>query len=94
MCFDFPSDLRHENVVSFIGAVTAHPGKAYIITEFLELGGLDGVLKNKDIDLPFATRVKMAIDANKGMVFMHEKGKMHRDMKSLNLLVRKDHFRF
>lgn len=43
--FDLNRDLRHDNVVSFIAAVTEHPGKAYIITEFLSRGGLDGVLK-------------------------------------------------
>lgn len=57
------------------------------MSEFLERGGLDTVLRNVEIDLPYKTRIQMAIDANRGMLFMHEKGKIHRDLKSLNLLV-------
>jgi serine/threonine protein kinase len=67
--------------------MNTQPGKACIITEYLENGGLDRVLKDPSIDLPFATRVKMALDINRGMAFMHSKGILHRDLKSLNLLV-------
>eukprot|EP01117_Protostelium_nocturnum_P012956 TRINITY_DN479_c1_g1_i1.p1 TRINITY_DN479_c1_g1~~TRINITY_DN479_c1_g1_i1.p1 ORF type:complete len:1022 (-),score=389.31 TRINITY_DN479_c1_g1_i1:11-3076(-) len=79
--------LRHPNVVSFIGAITVAPGRACLITEFLELGGLDTVLKDEKYDLPFPLRVRMALDAANGMKFVHAQGKVHRDMKSLNLLV-------
>lgn len=74
-------------MVSFIGAITIAPGRACLITEFLELGGLDTVLKNESYDLPFPLRVRMALDTANGMKFVHAQGKVHRDMKSLNLLV-------
>ncbi|PRP75396.1 hypothetical protein PROFUN_15710 [Planoprotostelium fungivorum] len=78
--------LRHPNVVSFIGAITAHPGRACLVIEYLELGGLDTVLKST-VELPFPIRVRMALDAARGMEFVHAQGKVHRDLKSLNLLV-------
>jgi serine/threonine protein kinase len=54
-------DLRHSNILGFIGAGTI-PGKSFIITEYLEKGGLDRVLGNPSITLPFITRVRMALD--------------------------------
>jgi serine/threonine protein kinase len=35
----------------------------------------------------WAGRVKLALDAAKGMLYLHDKGLLHCDLKSLNLLV-------
>jgi serine/threonine protein kinase len=38
-------------------------------------------------DIPFSLRVKIAYQAAKGMHFLHSSGIVHRDLKSLNLLL-------
>jgi serine/threonine protein kinase len=38
-------------------------------------------------DIPFALKAKMAYQASKGMHFLHSSGIVHRDLKSLNLLL-------
>ncbi len=51
------------------------------------LGGLQ-LLHNELIpELPFTLKAKMAYQAAKGMHFLHSSGIVHRDLKSLNLLL-------
>jgi serine/threonine protein kinase len=38
-------------------------------------------------EIPFALKVKVAYQASKGMHFLHSSGIVHRDLKSLNLLL-------
>jgi serine/threonine protein kinase len=38
-------------------------------------------------EIPFALKAKMAYQAAKGMHFLHSSGIVHRDLKSLNLLL-------
>jgi serine/threonine protein kinase len=39
------------------------------------------------LDIPFVVRFKIAYQAAKGMHFLHSSGIVHRDLKSLNLLL-------
>ena len=49
---------------------------------------LQQLLHNELIpELPFALKAKMAYQASKGMHFLHSSGIVHRDLKSLNLLL-------
>ncbi|ELR13232.1 serine/threonine protein kinase, putative [Acanthamoeba castellanii str. Neff] len=79
--------LRHPNVVLFMAACTKPP-KMCIVMEYMALGSLFDLLHNELIpDIPFALRNKMAYQAAKGMHFLHSSGIVHRDLKSLNLLL-------
>ncbi|AVL95162.1 putative serine/threonine protein kinase receptor [Moumouvirus australiensis] len=79
--------LRHPNVVLFMAACTKPP-KMCIIMENMSLGSMYELLENELIpEIPLELKVKMAYQASKGMHFLHSSGIVHRDLKSLNLLL-------
>eukprot|EP00401_Gymnodinium_catenatum_P068275 CAMPEP_0117600860 /NCGR_PEP_ID=MMETSP0784-20121206/76720_1 /TAXON_ID=39447 /ORGANISM="" /LENGTH=361 /DNA_ID=CAMNT_0005403535 /DNA_START=24 /DNA_END=1110 /DNA_ORIENTATION=- len=79
--------LRHPNLVLFMGASTqAVP--ALIVSEFCAGGTVFALLhQRRDLSLPWPQRLKVAIDVAKGMNFLHRRQVIHRDLKSLNLLL-------
>ena len=83
--------LAHQNVVGFIGAIT-EPSNLGIITEFCSKGSLADILIDDNISLTFAQRVRIALDAARGMHYLHTSNPviLHRDLKSDNLLVTAD----
>ncbi|VAI29622.1 unnamed protein product [Triticum turgidum subsp. durum] len=83
-------EVHHTNVVRFIGACTKPP-KFCIITEYMSGGSLyDYVHKQRNVvDLP--TLLKFACDICRGMCYLHQRGIIHRDLKTANLLMDKDH---
>ncbi|KAK7844343.1 putative serine/threonine-protein kinase sis8 [Quercus suber] len=83
--------LRHPNVVLFMGAVTRTPNLS-IITEFLPRGSLYRLLHRPNNQLDERRRLRMALDAARGMNYLHNCSPMivHRDLKSPNLLVDKN----
>jgi len=81
------SHLRHPNVVLFMAACTKPPNMC-IVMEFMALGSLYDLIHNDLIpDIPIQLKVKIIYQAAKGMHFLHSSGIVHRDLKSLNLLL-------
>ena len=80
--------LTHPNVVGFIGAIT-EPSNLAIITEFCSRGSVADILVDDSVQLTFAQRVRIALDAARGMHYLHTSNPviLHRDLKSDNLLV-------
>jgi len=79
--------LRHPNLVLFMGACTKAP-QALIISEFCSGGTVFALLhQRRDLSLPWPQRLTVAIDVAKGMNFLHRRQVVHRDLKSLNLLL-------
>lgn len=80
--------LKHPNVVRFIGAVT-EPSNLCIITEFCARGSLAEVLINPNSNMTFERKLQFSIDAAMGMQYLHSSNPviLHRDLKSDNLLV-------
>jgi serine/threonine protein kinase len=83
---DTMNKLRHPNIVNFIGAVTTD-GKRCLVTEFMEMGSLQGLIENRMNELSLLLKLKIALDAAKGMDFLHQSNILHRDLKPDNLLI-------
>lgn len=84
------SQLKHKNVVYFIGAALQAPNLC-VLTEFVERGNMREVLRKYSI--PFKQKVDMCIGAAAGIRYLHSRNPpvVHRDIKSVNLLV-DEHF--
>eukprot|EP01129_Flabellula_baltica_P002994 TRINITY_DN12860_c0_g1_i1.p1 TRINITY_DN12860_c0_g1~~TRINITY_DN12860_c0_g1_i1.p1 ORF type:complete len:1214 (-),score=234.59 TRINITY_DN12860_c0_g1_i1:35-3676(-) len=80
------TQLRHNNLVQFVGA-QGSSGVAFIVTEFCINSSLDQFLDGNCSRLRPKEIMLMALDAANGMNFLHMHNKIHRDLKSLNLLV-------
>jgi serine/threonine protein kinase len=81
--------VRHPNLVLFVGAC-ADKGHIMILTEFCSGGSLFSLLHEKrSINLSLKQKHRMALDIAKGMNYLHTQDPpiLHRDLKSLNLLV-------
>merc|ERR1712072_954349 len=58
-----------------------------IVTEFMQRGSLYHCLHDKTIEMSWTRRLGFALDVAKGMLYLHQAGLMHRDLKSLNVFV-------
>ncbi|XP_062502538.1 probable serine/threonine-protein kinase drkC [Corticium candelabrum] len=86
----FMRTVRHKNIVLFIGAGKSQPGDVpFLVMEYMERGSLRNVLYDVSIDINHER--KNAMDSARGMHFLHtlEPPRIHRDLKSDNLLVSK-----
>lgn len=79
--------IRHPNVVQFLGAVTQST-PMMIVTEYLPKGDLRACLKRKGA-LKSLLAVKFALDIARGMNYLHERKPdaiIHRDLEPSNIL--------
>merc|ERR1712166_1510507 len=78
--------LCHPNIVQFIGACC---DPICLVTEYCHKGNLFDVLQKTTASLASGLVLKLAMDAARGMGFLHAHRPViiHRDLKSLNLLV-------
>ena len=79
--------VRHANVVQFYGMGTMSDGTPFMVIELMELGTLTEILHNGGIDLDWETKTRFALETAQGMALVHSLGRMHRDLKSGNILV-------
>jgi tRNA A-37 threonylcarbamoyl transferase component Bud32 len=81
-------DLRHPNVVQFLGAAMEEPDIC-IVTEYMSKGSLYHLLHDPKVSISWETVRKVALDAARGMAYLHLRTPaiIHRDLKSHNLLV-------
>eukprot|EP00747_Dinoflagellata_sp_TGD_P098476 gnl/TRDRNA2_/TRDRNA2_167464_c0_seq1.p1 gnl/TRDRNA2_/TRDRNA2_167464_c0~~gnl/TRDRNA2_/TRDRNA2_167464_c0_seq1.p1 ORF type:complete len:1354 (-),score=188.23 gnl/TRDRNA2_/TRDRNA2_167464_c0_seq1:26-3547(-) len=78
--------LRHPNLVLFMGVCAQ--GFPMIISEFCAGGTVFTLLHQRsDLTLPWSQRLRIAVDTARGMNFLHKRQVVHRDLKSLNLLL-------
>jgi serine/threonine protein kinase len=64
------AQLRHPNVVLYIGACT-RPPNVFIVTEWCERGGLNDMLYDLSVPLSCYARIDFALQTAKGMCYLH-----------------------
>ena len=78
----------HRNVLFVIGAgQLKKSGQIFLVSEFMSGGDLRTLLDRTSELLPWERRVQIASDIAEGMAFLHSRGLIHRDLKSLNILL-------
>lgn len=83
-------NLRHPNIVQFIGASWDSYSNVCFVTEYLERGDLFSVLRNPNYKLTWLDHtLRQMIDTSRGMAYLHSHKPpiIHRDLKSMNILV-------
>ena len=81
--------LRHPNVVLFMGACTQSDYPLSIVTELLDTS-LYAMLHSSQQSLVWAQCLQIALDAAKGLVYLHSAKPVpvvHGDLKSINILL-------
>jgi serine/threonine protein kinase len=79
-------NLRHPNLVTFMGACLEE--NLCIVTEYCAGGDLFTLLhKKKDFFISWQQKLKILQEIAKGMIFLHSNSYIHRDLKSLNILL-------
>ena len=83
------AELRHPNVVLFIGACVRSPNVC-IVTEWIRKGSLRDVLADGSAKLPWSTRLGVVKGIALGLAYRHSQEPapiLHRDLKSSNVLI-------
>lgn len=83
------SKVHHDNVVKFLG-VSLQVRPLRVVTEFCEGDTLFGLLHDEtDVELVWKQKLKMCLDIAHAMHYLHSFRPqiIHRDLKSLNLLM-------
>lgn len=78
--------MRHEYLVPFIGA-SIKPGSFALATKYISGGNLRDYLKELKEPLPIRLQLKLASEIAQAIGYMHSRKMIHRDLKSLNILI-------
>jgi serine/threonine protein kinase len=83
------AQCNHPNIVGLYG-VCDEAGHKGLVIEYMPGGSLRGLLENRKHDISWDTRWAIAIDIGSGLHYLHDRGIVHRDLKSLNILLTAD----
>jgi tRNA A-37 threonylcarbamoyl transferase component Bud32 len=83
------AQLRHPNILGFLGFVK-HAGSVMMITDLMTGGSLHTFIKNS-YETVTRLRFKLVAGIVRGMVYLHHRKLVHRDLNTKNLLL-DDHY--
>lgn len=82
--------LRHPRLVSFLGCCN-RPPHVLMLIEYMEGGSLHGLLFGKGRKpLALVMKLRMAQQVAEGLTYLHEISIVHRDLKTMNIVLDKD----
>eukprot|EP01042_Synura_sphagnicola_P036375 gene36375-biopygen3689 len=80
--------LRHPNIVQFLGySIDPRP---CIVMEYMPRGSLHKLLRNRQVEMSWDMRMRIALDITRGLIYLHAVNIVHRDIKSMNVLLTAD----
>eukprot|EP00049_Salpingoeca_infusionum_P014910 m.285314 g.285314 ORF g.285314 m.285314 type:complete len:1284 (+) comp15775_c1_seq2:34-3885(+) len=87
---DFLKRTRHPNLVTFFGAGW-DDSVPFVLVELVENGTLQSLLYNAEsghrFELDPTSKARLALDIARGLAYLHQRGIVHLDIKSTNVLV-------
>lgn len=83
--------LRHDRLVAFLGCCQSREGTLCLLMEFMAGGSLYSFLFGKSQGCPtFNLRLQMALQIAQGLVYLHDCSAIHRDLKTMNVVLDAD----
>ncbi|KAM3753511.1 hypothetical protein ACB098_03G099400 [Castanea mollissima] len=87
---DLLKNLNHKNIVKYLGSLKTKT-HLHIILEYVENGSLANIIKpNKFGPFPESLVAVYIAQVLEGLVYLHEQGVIHRDIKGANILTTKE----
>ncbi|XP_057963230.1 MAP3K epsilon protein kinase 1-like isoform X2 [Malania oleifera] len=87
---DLLKNLNHKNIVKYLGSLKTKT-HLHIILEYMENGSLANIIKpNKFGAFPESLAAVYIAQVLEGLVYLHEQGVIHRDIKGANILTTKE----
>jgi tRNA A-37 threonylcarbamoyl transferase component Bud32 len=77
--------LKDSNITILYG-LCLDPGKVSLVMEYFPKLSLFHLLQSPE-ELPWSWRLSLMLDILQGLSYLHHKGVLHRDLKSLNVLI-------
>ncbi|KAL6609481.1 hypothetical protein ACP70R_039450 [Stipagrostis hirtigluma subsp. patula] len=90
---NFLGNLKHPNLVKLIG-YCIEDSQRLLVYEFMPRGSLEHHLFRRSVPLSWSVRMKIALDAARGLAFLHEQAGrpvIYRDFKTSNILIDGDY---
>ncbi|XP_060658760.1 mitogen-activated protein kinase kinase kinase 7-like isoform X2 [Drosophila nasuta] len=79
--------LNHPNIITFHGVAKDSEDRICMLFEFADCGSLYSFLHESNIKISLDGKFNWMSQIAKGMEYLHNKKKVHRDLKSKNLLL-------